>query len=464
MQFVRTTASVASFSRAVAAFILWGKWRTISVVASNQIRLAYAVAPLATALRAASVMIAVDVRFDPQSFNPYELDRIAAADARVALVVADSADVLDIALHAKERGLITKGWGWLSLKPIEPHQSHEEVEAAKAALAFWVFFRPQGGALPFSRNATAAGFRKAANDGSVRHAINLYNAITLYAVVAGRSPAALMDGRGVVANMWNVSFEGKGGRVEFDANGDMKEAIEAHNVIDIDATIVSTRLVGVFDAITGQYVSGQSSIIWPGNTADKPIDQTEVKQHQTVVQLGVALGLGCFVVCVFAVLAYLIIRNRERAKEMFLSFMSFEGSLLTEVCSEVWNVISTGLLYEYIVDRRKEIDWLGKLFIPYTTFFVLACMVTITSIGIKVRLVLIKLRSRFAGASSSAKNLAQIVPEAESPMARSTSAADAFAMSKEGIVIANKTEYNKVLTLQYLCTPLMSKPSPRSKP
>ena len=55
-------------------------------------------------------------------------------------------------------------------------------------------------------------------------------------------------------------------------------------------------------------------------------------------QLILAACLAAVIVIFLGALGYLIHKNRERAKEMLISFLSFEGRLLGEVCLEIWGM------------------------------------------------------------------------------------------------------------------------------
>jgi hypothetical protein len=50
----------------------------------------------------------------------------------------------------------------------------------------------------------------------------------------------------------------------------------------------------------------------------------------------VAASLASVLVLTLGLLGYLVYRNKERAKEILLSFLHFEGLLIVELCMEAW--------------------------------------------------------------------------------------------------------------------------------
>ena len=61
------------------------------------------------------------------------------------------------------------------------------------------------------------------------YSANLYDAVMLFALVAGRHLGRPSDGELMVADMLNASFDGMTGRVALDEHGDMKESIRVLN-------------------------------------------------------------------------------------------------------------------------------------------------------------------------------------------------------------------------------------------
>jgi hypothetical protein len=52
----------------------------------------------------------------------------------------------------------------------------------------------------------------------------------------------------------------------------------------------------------------------------------------------VAACLASVLVLTLGLLGYLVYRNKERAKEILLSFLNFEGFLIVELCLEAWKL------------------------------------------------------------------------------------------------------------------------------
>jgi hypothetical protein len=122
---------------------------------------------------------------------------------------------------------------------------------------------------------------------------------------------------------------------------------------------------------------------------------TVMEGRSDKTQLVIALVLIGVVLVVLALGTYLLYKNRERAKRFVLSFLSFEGMLAADVAFEAWDAAGDGFFF-FEVRKQSSKPWVSHLIMPYMIFFALACAVSLACMAVKSRLLVLKLRSRFA--------------------------------------------------------------------
>ena len=273
VQFVRTTSSYLSWVPAVVRFTEWAAWSKFFVVSS--IEDVYLLASQAVVV---AVHATETISFRTGTADGALLNRVVASRCRVVLLLAASSDVLSVASLAKELGL-DEGWAWLGLSDLAEVDREPGVPrfaGARSAMAGWVYFEATYQApsafYDLVREATRSSFPEVYEpaDPVSLSAANLYDAVMMWAVVAGRHSGKVYDGRRVTEWLRNVSFDGVGGRVELDTNGDMKMSIQLVNYVD-ETGLIRDVVVGTYDAALQQYVpSANRSIIWPGGSAAIP--------------------------------------------------------------------------------------------------------------------------------------------------------------------------------------------------
>jgi hypothetical protein len=89
----------------------------------------------------------------------------------------------------------------------------------------------------------------------------------------------------------------------------------------------STTLAGRFELV----VTALNGSVGPCELLRRPIEVTSDKTQQIL-----AGGLAGVMVLSMGMLGYLLYRKKENTKELVLSFLSFEGLLMLELCFEVW--------------------------------------------------------------------------------------------------------------------------------
>jgi hypothetical protein len=156
-----------------------------------------------------------------------------------------------------------------------------------------------------------------------------------------------------------------------------------------------------------------------GNAGSCEVLRRSITVTSDSTQLILALVLVGIVLGVFALGSCLLYKNRESAKKFFLSFLSFEGMLATDIALEAWDFAGTpsphgssdpapdGRLngapiagecfFFFEVRKQSSKPWVSKLVLAYTIFFALVCAVSLVCIVVKLRLLVLKLRSRVLG-------------------------------------------------------------------
>ena len=230
------------------------------------------------------------------------LDTIQAASVRIVITLAGSSDTFGIALSAAQKGMMVRGWCWIStdwLPGSEKAGSASEVPMVKASLHGWLYIVA---AVPDSpnraafRSSVAAYGRShfnltlsAADDINDGFASALYDAVYLFAHAASRvllEGGEIDDGAAAVRAMRNLSFEGVLGQtVELDEHGDRIEAYSVMNYVESGGLmrgIAVLRDDGVQLACTGERV------LWPGNSTDIPTDGMPLCSHSVQQYCGPA--------------------------------------------------------------------------------------------------------------------------------------------------------------------------------
>ena len=104
------------------------------------------------------------------------------------------------------------------------------------------------------------------------YAAKLYDAILLYShAVTVALPRSLHSGREVLDIMRNISFQGKGGRIQLDPDGEQMESISVASYQVVDSHLVTVE-VGIYEHSSGCYkeVVPKGSMLWPGGGGEVP--------------------------------------------------------------------------------------------------------------------------------------------------------------------------------------------------
>ncbi len=294
--------------------MLWAKWKRFAIVVGADSAFVVAASQLASRRQQAEMHILppLTVNIESGPLVAEQLDVVRTANLRVAFVIANSSDVLRVALAAYRQGMLVEGWAWLGLDTVAGAEMSaidglESTEAAKTAMHGWVYFVPNNAApATFFDNATTAthanfphqhGSASQLDALSTPFAANMYDAVMLYAMAVGRNSSERLNRRPLVLAMMNISFDGMTGKVELDENGDMKESIQAVNYFLGKDGAMHSKMMGLFDG--HQYSAVRtSSVIWPGGAGTTPVDSAPAETASTfnTAWLLAAAGAVTFVV------------------------------------------------------------------------------------------------------------------------------------------------------------------------
>ena len=210
-----------------------------------------------------------DTTFLAGQFKPDVLARIFEGRIRVVLVMASSADVLDIARAAKQSSYGVQGWAWLGLDTVPAPKEEPDM----GYLYGWVYFETDSSVPDWFVGNVSATIRAMFpfDDSPISSlAANLYDAITLYGSVVRAHLSELQQGTVMVRAMMNVSLsDGISGKVELDDNADRKACLRVMNRLPADGKTIRLGVVGTDQPFTES--SDHLQARWPpGSSTERP--------------------------------------------------------------------------------------------------------------------------------------------------------------------------------------------------
>ena len=319
---------------AILKFMQWAKWTRFAIVVGTDSAFVVAASQLASRSQQAEthMQAPMSLNVESESLDTKQLVSIAAAKLRVVFMMAQSPEVLRVALAAKGRGMVVQGWAWLGLDTVAGAEMSgigdlKSTEAAQAAMNGWVFFVPHNAASAafFEQVAIATRANFPDQSGSVAQrefrwtpfAANMYDAVMLYAMAVGSN--SNLNGRSVVLAMMNGSFDGMTGRVELDKSGDMKESIRVMNYVLESDGAMRGRQIGVYDSPSSRYSAiANNTVVWPGNGHAVPADMAASSTEQGFDTVWLLVGAGVTAVVVVSGLAVLVQRKRAQLQAILV--------------------------------------------------------------------------------------------------------------------------------------------------
>jgi hypothetical protein len=295
--------------------------------------------------------------------------------------------------------MLVQGWAWLGLDTVAGADASginraESPEAAKAAMQAWVYFEPYNVApaafFARARAATRANFPQQLDDDaqldalSTPFAANMYDAVMLYAMAVGSNSTRRSSGRLLVQAMMNMSFDGMSGRVELDAQGDLKESISAMNYVVQSGGPMRGRRIGVYDAPSRRYSPVQNdSVLWPGNVHAIPAGMAASSTAQGFDTVWLLVGAGATAAVVVSGLVVLIRRRHAHLQAIFMMLLTESGMLVLSICMALGNLATDGIVCNSLLRGDLRVSTA----IYTAAYVVLLCFgvaVTVLSIGYRL--------------------------------------------------------------------------------
>ena len=336
-----------------------------------------AAAQLALGMAKASVKVSIQFQFLAKAFDPRDLDKVAETRLRVVFAMANTLDIVAVALAANHRGMLAKGWAWLGPDTVVGAEMYAidsagSTEAAKAAMNHWVYFEPIS-RMPATffdrvREATRTHFPQQPADTGLdrtgqtlltRFAGNMYDAIVLY-WTAARSNMSCQSAECTVRAIINSSFYGIGGESMIDENGDLKESIQVMNyLIGPNGEMQSTQ-IGLYDVLDQRYTPLRNSTVeWPGGVRTTPSSLTQ--DEHVFSTLWLFLGAGTAAATVVIVIALLVRRKRSRLEAVMKVLFTETTEMVGTLSMEVADVLIRGITCSRLLRGEAKASELYKV-------------------------------------------------------------------------------------------------------
>ena len=395
--FVRTTGPDTKWAPAIVAFMQWAAWTRLSIVAD--VAMASSVGPLRSELDRSHLHLGIETQFIRNRFDAKLGDdasmllSIRAAAVRIVIAFAFGHDYRAIAIEARRQEM-SQGWAWLgtdSVAGAEQGAMGTDLAHAQAALHGWIYFEPNNTASPefFDRvkAASIADFgQQSGGEESMRpYAANLYDAVMLFAVVAGKHPHELSNGRLIVEAMRNTSFDGMSGRVELDENGDIVRSIIAKNCVFESGRKMRRRQIGVYNARSRRYSPVlNSTVVWPGNVPSIPADMAASPTEQGFETVWILVGAVSTAIVVVSGLAVAVRRRRAHLQAILTMLLTETGMLVLSICMALGNLATDGIVCNSLL--RGDLSVSTKIYTAtYVVLLCFAVVTTVLSIGYRLR-------------------------------------------------------------------------------
>ena len=213
--------------------------------------------------------------FEPGMLKAETLQYIRRSGIRIIILMAFDSDVRTFAELAGHEEMTQVGWAVV--------MTRTEIQApAPSGMLGWLWTRPlvpSEGMHLFAEqvsdySASSFNITISANDVDIAYSAALFDAIMLYARAATKvlsEGGRVHNGQAVSEAVRSTIFEGAGGLVALDKNGDLVRSYEVLNyVVDGNGGMGSVS-VGVYNTTALQYTA-KHAVVWPGNTSKTPID------------------------------------------------------------------------------------------------------------------------------------------------------------------------------------------------
>jgi hypothetical protein len=306
-------------------------------------------------------------------------------------------DYLALAVGARKLEMV-KGWAWMGLDLVsgaEQSARGAALASAQEALVGWICFAPHSAAdgTFFDRveAASTADLRRHVRNTTRAnsYAANLYDAVMLYAMVAGAHLGKRPDAELIAQTLKNTSFEGMTGRVDLDGNGDMTESIQTMNFVIGPDGAVHGRPMGIYDAVSGRYSPLLNyTVVWPGGMDAAPTDIPQTNLNETIARRfnTVWLFVGAMVAAALLMGGLILLIWKKQAKLQAILMMLFAetSEIVGTVLLDVADVVTDGFTLNRILRGEVQAATQGYQ-AAYTTVFAFGVVGVVVSVTYRVR-------------------------------------------------------------------------------
>lgn len=400
--FTRTTSPYTKWAPAMVALMQWAAWARVSII--GDVTMAANVWAFRSEVERSGLKLGAEVQFraDRVEATPGHpstvLSAVQMAGVRIVMALAlGPDDYLALAVGARKLEMV-KGWAWMGLDLVsgaEQSARGAALASAQEALVGWICFAPHSAAdgTFFDRveAASTADLRRHVRNTTRAnsYAANLYDAVMLYAMVAGAHLGKRPDAELIAQTLKNTSFEGMTGRVDLDGNGDMTESIQTMNFVIGPDGAVHGRPMGIYDAVSGRYSPLLNyTVVWPGGMDAAPTDIPQTNLNETIARRfnTVWLFVGAMVAAALLMGGLILLIWKKQAKLQAILMMLFAetSEIVGTVLLDVADVVTDGFTVVRILRGEVQAATQGYQ-AAYTTVFAFGVVGVVVSVTYRVR-------------------------------------------------------------------------------
>lgn len=226
-------------------------------------------------LEDAGIKVLKPAAFEPGMLKAETLREIRHSGFRVIIAMAFDSDIRNFAVMAGHEAMNQAGWAFVMTR----NEIHAPVPSGMLG---WLWTRPlvpSKGMQQFAQqvsNYTASSFNitVSADEVDIVFSAALFDAIMLFAHAATKvlsEGGGVHNGQAVSEAVRSTTFEGAGGVVALDENGDLIRSYEVMNYVVKGGGGIDSVSVGLYN-ITAQQYTAKKPVVWPGNTTETPLD------------------------------------------------------------------------------------------------------------------------------------------------------------------------------------------------
>ena len=237
---------------------------------------------LTAQLKAAGIEVVSVQPFEENKFEASALGEIKRSGMQIILLCANRGDTMRVAMAARGEGMTGPGRAWVIF------EERKDLDM----LSGWIYFLPLlrfEGMQAFAEqvmNYTQSHFGIVLNssaDVDLTYSTALFDTVMLYAHAATKvlsEGGELTNGKAVTDAVRSTRFEGIGGPVALDEQGDRVGSYELMNYVGGEDGGMESVPVGMYDIEAGEYKAYEGKkVVWPGGTTEVPVDYVSGAPH-----------------------------------------------------------------------------------------------------------------------------------------------------------------------------------------